>query len=281
MCLARSTALNLKNERESQFRFAGLACNSPEHMNRHGPLNAQLAVYADGGNSIFCRSKVPISPGAYIKWKIPSGAGVPQDDKNLGRLLPELVAHTPEDTQLTSLTVHQSVHRSIVGKEHNPEDVDQAYIAVEAWRKITAIAYLAHLAYIEATTGRVPNDAEKINAAIVFGVIKKETTTNNQIVLQQSAMRKLMLDKVFQMNYNAAGNKSSIDENQRPFKLLPIHSGSQSATQSAIARECADPFGGLTQIYLKQLEEDMRNVIGMTTSGGFPGQNMDVILRRI
>jgi hypothetical protein len=276
---ATFNGIDLATARESEFRFAGLARNSPEHMNRNGVVNAHFAVFADGGNTIVCRSKLPISPGSYLKWRIPRGPGVPVDEKNLGRVLPEIVAHNPADTQLTSLVVHQTLHRLAAKKEIHPEDTEQAQVASAAWVKVRAIAYLAHLAYVEATTGQPLTNAQKLTAATVFGIVKAD---GDPLKEQRDRMQKLMPDRVFQMSFNATGNKSSTDENMRPFKLDRTHAGATlGAKETQIARECADPFGGLVTICMKQLEEDMRDVIGYTNSGGYPGQNMDVVLRRI
>lgn len=262
---------------EAQFRFVGLACNPPEHMNRVGPLTGHFAVYADGGNTIKCRSHLPIPQGALLKWCIPSRVGLPMDEKEHGRVLPEIAAYNPTETQLSSLKIHTAQHRLVHKKP--VEDRAQSELALKIMEELQSIAYLAVLAYLEAI-GLPADDTEKLRIARIFTVsTSKSGDANSQS--QRDRLRTLLPDKLFQMKYEQNNDKSLPNDAQRPFPLQPIFSANQNGEKLEIARRTADPFGRIISLMMKQTEEDLRQVIGFTNSGGVPGYEMDVVLRRI
>jgi hypothetical protein len=266
---------------ESQFRFVGLACNEAEHQNRNGPLGGHFAVYADGGNTIVCRSQLPISPGSFLKWRIPSSPGLPADENNCGRLLAEIVAHNPGETGLSSGIVHLARHRVLHAVAPHDSERDQMTLAATMYDSIQAIGYLSVLAYLQATSPQALSDAEKQRIAVVMGVLPDKEAGDSRTRDQAAKMQSLLPDTLFQMRYDKSKDKSIADQKNRPFKLEPLLTSNLSAQQKHIARTTADPFGRLLALFMKQMEEDFRTIIGFTNTGGFPGHNMDVVLRRI
>jgi hypothetical protein len=265
---------------ESQFRFVGLACNEAEHQNRNGPLGGHFAIYVDGGNTIVCRSQLPISPGSFLKWRIPSSPGLPADENKCGRMLAEIVAHNPGETRLDSSVMHLSRHRVIHGIAPHDSERDQTVLAAEIYNALQSIAYLSVYAYRQATEGKQLSDQDKVTMAQVMGLID---TRNASEKTKEDAkkMQAALPDTLFQMRYEKNKDKSVPDQKNRPFQLQPMMTSNMTMDQKKIARETADPFGRILALFMKQVEEDFRTVIGFTNTGGFPGHNMDVVLRRV
>jgi hypothetical protein len=275
---------------ESEFRFVGVSCNSPEHQGRNGPLGNQFALQVDGTTTILCLSAISIPKNATIAWRIPRGPDFLGDPKGAGRLLAELYEYKPSEDMIRPHNLHSMLHRVLAGGEKlSDHDQARSMMPIKLWECLLSIGYTLTIAFMEADNPgpalvRVSDD-NKLRIAEVFGLITPTGYTNAAVKAEQEKRHANFathaLDMLFQMQYNSTKKTSNGDESARVFPLRAAGAGPMAdGRKQEVAQKQAGQVASLVNLMIAWYDKEQRKIIGYTPTGGFKGFSMDVVLRR-
>jgi len=274
---------------EDEFKFLGLATNAPEHQARNGPLGKQFAIYVDGSNTIVCRSALAIPKFAKLAWSLPRSPDLPIDGAGAGRMLAEIREYKAGESIVRPHQLHAMIARGTApgGAKLSPADEKRHQFPLQLWEQLRAIGFTFVLAFLESDTddeapGRV-DDREKLRIAEIFGMIDARGANRAQKSGSQMRAAKFArhaLDAVFQMSNNARTGASAHNDSLGAFPLHPAGVQTTDQRTQEVARQQSGQVAGLLQGIINAFASEQERVIGFTPSGGFPGFNMDIVMRR-
>ena len=274
---------------DDEFTFVGICASSPEHQNRDGPINQQLALWLDGTNTITFRSCLPFNMFDQIQWCIPRSADLPIDPTGAGRHLAELRPYEAGKSIFNVHRMHEMISRVAVrGETPEGHDNRRHQLPLKVWELLRAIGYTFVIAYkeIEASqNGQIGqiSEAEKVFAGAVFGLTSSQGSNKAQRAdadQKRAMFAQHALDSVFQMQTHPQSKKSRKVDGMTAFPLHEAGTQVRDVRTQEISRAQEDQIGELFQCTMTGYAAERRSIIGECLSGAVPGGKGDVLIRR-
>lgn len=280
------------HESDSTFQFVGIARAPPMHQGMAGRETGEwgFALQIGGSRTLPCRSHVVIPIGSRLIWKIPRDlTGLMPDTSKHGRILAEIAPYKPSESVIKPHILHQMIHAqmhsSIDLANLNVADRGAYQNAWKVWESIQSVAFSAVLVFLENDKARFPNGvppAEKLKVAEQFGLVAiSDRAPTAEVDQQRFRDTTAQLLDVFFQSKSVGNGISAPAKDLTAFETTVDGGYNPNAKQRAVSAKQSAGYLGIYDTLINMYADEQSRVFGWTLNGGHPGQDTDVVLKRV
>jgi len=285
------------HELDDAFELVGIARAPPMHQNMQGreTMEAGFALQIGGSRTLRCISHSVIPIGSRLCWKIPRDlTGLPEDNQKHGRILAEICAYKPTNAIVAPHNLHNMIHNQMHSKTdlaalHNADRA--AYQnAWKIWEGMQSLAFSSVLVYlanaVDAAGARLYRNgvipaAKKMEIAEQMGLVG----ISDRAVGSAAAKKRFqdttsqLLDTLFQSK--VVGDISAPSKDLTAFPFTVDGGYNPNAKERDVSRKQASGYNALYDTMIVMYDSEKSREFGWTMNGAAPGQDIDVVLKRV
>jgi hypothetical protein len=285
------------HELDDAFEFVGIARAPPMHQNMQGreTMEAGFALQIGGSRTLRCISHSVIPIGSRLVWKIPRDLmGLPEDNQKHGRILAEICAYKPTN----AIVAPHNLHNMIYNQMHSKIDIAALNVADRAayqnawkvWEGMQSLAFSSILSYLAFGTdangtrlypnGVIPS-LKKLEIAEQLGLVQISDRAVNSDATKKRFRdtTALLLDTLFQSK--VTGDLSAPSKDLTAFPFTVDGGYNPDAKERAVSAKQAVAYNTLYDTIIVMYDSEKSREFGWTMNGAAPGQDIDVVLKRV
>jgi hypothetical protein len=281
------------DEHDSNFRLCGEARTTNQLQGMQGrALDRAFALKAGGTSTIRLISALPIAARTVLMWAVPRSPDLPSDITGRGRKLAEIKEYKPSELLTGRLSMHQLIKRqsstpinpALLNNEEEIE-LSQALLFAAAVRTIAFTAVVTHSEKKPSGGAAALNDAQKIDLAILFGLVDPDDTLQNaaQTKKDSAVFQNQLIDAVFMATFDSKTMLSRTDESKAAFvgpavdlKGGRVRGQSGNPKQKQVKRAQLMAITDITSSTATLIESRKTRIFAISLTPGRPGQDIDI-----